>query len=410
MSPVNRLCFICCLLLSAYTGKAQDADYYLQGTIGNYPIAMRISCFDDSSCDTRYYYKKVLKDIVLDGTKKGNHVVLSTSKYNETAVRETFDLQLQADQSFTGTWISGSKKLPVKLSPIEVATIKNPYRSVKEVSDEEDSDPYSYLRSSLLSFVRDSVSKYKNKELVWFHEKGSGVSFFRLGNGFSPVQLQKINPILDTLHIENAMNELSCSGPWGGGIEFTIDVKYLDNNLIGFYVFASWSCGGAHPDFGGSGYLLELHTGRRFDIDDILAFDASATTEEQSGFDKYSAYHNDFFAPGLTALMIKEHGFEAAKTDEDCDYTDPEIWKYPSWQFTETGIEFTPFFARAMRACEDPYPLPFSLLKQYKNPGFRMRFRAQHQSNNANSRYCKAIPAVPFFTHIYLKERYLYKL
>ena len=377
MPLITRLCLTLCLLLSVYTGKAQEASYYLQGTVGSYPIAMRISCFEDSSCsDTRYYYKKVLKDIVLDGNRNGKHFTLHTSEYNKEAVRETFDLQQQGDETFTGSWTSGNKKLPVKLSSIKTAAIHHPYKSAKEVGKEAVADAYEYLRSSLLSFVRDSVTKYKNKELVWLHEKGSGFSFFRLGNGFSTVQLQKINPLLEAIHLENAMNQLSCSSPWGGSIDFTVDVSYLDNNLFAFHIFASWSCGGAHPDFGGNGYLIELNTGRQFDIDDILAFDTSVTTEARSGFDKYSQYRSDFFAPKLMALMSKVHGFEAPKSEEDCDYTDVEIWDFPSWKFTPEGIEFTPIFGRVMRACENAYLLPFGQLQPYKNPAFPYKFPA----------------------------------
>lgn len=376
MPLLTRLSLILFLLLSvAYSGKAQEASYYLQGTVGSYPIAMRISCYEDSSCsDTRYYYKKVLKDIVLDGKRNGTHFTLHTSEYNKEAVRETFDLQQQPDESFTGTWTSGGRKLPVKLTPISAAAVHHPYKSAKEVNKEPAADAYEYLRSSLLTFVRDSVTKYKNRQLVWLHEKGSGVSFFRLGNGFSAVQLQKVNPLLEAIHLENAMNQLSCSSPWGGSIDFTVDVSYLDNNLLAFHIFASWSCGGAHPDFGGTGYLTDLNTGRQFDLEDILAFDASVTTEAKSGFDKYSQYRSDFLAPKLMALMIKAHGFEAPKSDEDCDYTDVEIWDFPSWKFTAEGIAFTPIFGRVMRACENEYLLPFSLLQPFKNPAFPYKF------------------------------------
>ncbi len=376
MPFITRLTLtLCLILLSVCTGGAQEASYYLQGTVGSYPIAMRISCFEDSSCsDTRYYYKKVLKDIVLEGRRNGKHFILHTSEYNKEAVSETFDLRQQQDEVFTGTWTSGNKKLPVKLAAIKISAIHHPYQPVKEISKEAATDAYEYLRSSLLTFVRDSVTKHKNKELVWFHEKKSSFSFFRLGNGFSALQLQKINPLLEAIQLENAMSQLSCSSPWGGSIDFTVDVSYLDNNLLAFHIFASWSCGGAHPDFGGTGYLLELNTGRRFDIDDILAFDASVTTEARSGFDKYSQYRSDFFAPKIMALMSKAHGFEAPKSEDDCDYTDVDIWDFPSWRFTPEGIAFTPIFARVMRACENEFLLPFDQLQAYKNPAFPYKF------------------------------------
>jgi hypothetical protein len=365
---------ILCLLLPSYKGATQEF-HYLQGTIGSSPVAMRISCYNDTDCsDTRYYYKKTLKDIVLEGTNNGNHYTLGTSKYSETAARETFDLQLQPDQSFTGTWTCKGKNQPVKLKPIDTALIKSTYKPAKAISENIRSDSYEYLRFASLSFIRDSVTKYKDKELVWLHEKGSDMSFFRLGNGFSPLQRKKINTVLDNVHITEAMNQLTCSGPWGGTIEFTVNVGYLNDHLLGFNIFSSWNCGGAHPDFGGTGYLLGLNTGKQFDLDDILAFDASVTTEAKSSFDKYSQYRHDFFASKLMALMIKVHGFEKPANEDDCDYTDQEIWDFPSWEFTEKGILFTPIFGRAMRACEDAYLLTFDQLRIYKNPEFPYTF------------------------------------
>lgn len=375
MSLLQKYILVICCLFLTLPAKAQDKTYYLQGSIGNYPIAMRITCYNDTDCaGSRYYYRKTMKDIVLDGEKKGNHFTIGTSKYNEDA-HEMFDLQQQADQSFTGTWSSGKKKLPVKLQAINTASISNPFKSIKIEKDLLD-DPYEYLRATSLGFVKDSVTKQGNKELVWFHEKASAVSFFRLGNGFSPLQLQKTNAQLDQVHLESALSQLSCSGPWGGSIDFTVHIGYLDENLLGFDIFSSWDCGGAHPDFGGKGYLLELNTGHRFDIDDILAFDASVTTEARSGFDAFSKYRGDFFAPKLLALMDKAHHFKEPKSDDDCSYTEAELWVFPAWQYSTEGISFIPGFPRVMRACEEPFLLTFEQLKAYRNPKFPYPFPA----------------------------------
>lgn len=375
MSLFTKTGMIYCLLLLALPGRAQEYAY-LHGTIGAYPIAMRISCYNDTDCgDTRYYYKKMLKDIVLEGNRNGKHYILRTSEYG-TEPRETFDLNEQADHSFTGTWSAGNKKLPVKLQPLRKTDVRTVPAFVKNSDNEGLSDPYEYLRASNLLLVRDSVIRYKNKEFVWFREKASDMSLFRLGNGFSPEQLKKINPLLDEIQLTEAMNQMSCSGFSGGSIDFTVNISYLDEHLLGFRIFSSWFCGGAHPDFGGQGYLLELNTGKQFDLDDILAFDTSAVSEARGGFDRFSDYRNNFFAPKMLELMTQAQGFEKPKEEEEdqCDYTDTEIWDYPSWEFGEEGISFTPIFGRAMRACEEAFLLTFEQLKAYKNPKFRYSF------------------------------------
>ncbi|MNR41055.1 hypothetical protein D3C85_1594000 [compost metagenome] len=70
-------------------------------------------------------------------------------------------------------------------------------------------------------------------------------------------------------------------------------------------------------------------------------------------------------------MLNSEFHFEKPKDDDDpCDYTDEEYWDFPSWNYTEKGIEFTPIFYRAARSCEEPYLVPFEKLKKYKNPKF----------------------------------------
>jgi hypothetical protein len=78
--------------------------------------------------------------------------------------------------------------------------------------------------------------------------------------------MQFINPFLEEILLENAMNQLSCSSDWeyskGSDIETDIHFQYLDRNLFSFSIFQSWFCGGFHPDFGKTSYLLDLTNGK----------------------------------------------------------------------------------------------------------------------------------------------------
>jgi hypothetical protein len=57
-------------------------------------------------------------------------------------------------------------------------------------------------------------------------------------------------------------------------------------------------------------------------------------------------------------------------SDDNCDYTDLDSWDFVSWNFTEKGIEFIPYFYRAARNCEEPFLVTFEKLSSYKNKYF----------------------------------------
>lgn len=338
---------------------------------------MKINCYEGDCGDSRYFYLNKGKDISLQGNVKGNHYTFYTSNYenDKEVVHEKFEL-VKDGNDFSGTWTNnGGKPLTVKLSVIDIKHVKNKFDQYPAVQNLKDDNPYDYLRSSGLNFIQDSVVKYKDKEIDWFHETHSDVPFFSLGNGFSKDVKDRINPMLEDKRITEALNSLGCAGRWGDGeIDYTITVGYLDENLLGFYVFTNYDCGGAHPDFGGEGTLLDLHNGNSYELDDIIAFDKSVTSEKQSGFDTFSAYRTNFFAPQLMALQKTINKIDTYRKEDECDYMNTDIWTFPSWNFTEKGIEFTPSFARVARACEEPFLIPFSKLAAYKNAKFPYKF------------------------------------
>lgn len=336
--------------------------YQLQGTIGTVSIYMNIDDYsddnpnDDRSLMGRYFYQSSLKDIVLWGNNKNNtYSLVVESGVDE--VSETFTLTRKGN-SFEGKWVnSKGKMLPVVLTPIDIDNIKNPYANIDYIEKVKAEDSYNYARSSFVKLNRDSVSQMKDKSIIWFSEKHCDAPFFRLGNGFEKNQVAIINPVLDQIHFENILNQLSCSSSWnysdGTGIEYTTSIDYLDNNLIGFEVFSSWFCGGAHPDFGGVGYLLDLNSGKSYDLKDIYEIDAET----------------------IYKLINEQENFQKPASDDDyCDYTELEYWEYARWTISEDGVHFTPYFYRAARACEESFLVPFSKLRPYKEQDFPYNF------------------------------------
>lgn len=355
---MKRIVFILFLLWNTSAALAESV-FNLRGTIGNLPVYLQLEEFTSNEnpnvtiADGTYFYEKQLKDIVLRGTKNGNAYSLFLNRDGKN-----FDERIVVNASgagkFVGTWTSKSgKSLPVSLELLDVSKINNPYKNYDFVRN---LDPFEYARTAFFKLKRDSVTSKKGKSFVWFSETHCEAALFRLGNGFSKQTLELINPRLDSIHFQQIFEQLTCASyenvSSGSNIYYQTDISYLSEDLLGFSIFSAYDCGGAHPDQGSQGYLVDLHSGKFYDLED--AYNISAAS--------------------LLKLENSIHQFKKPKSDDECDYTDAEIWKYPSWNFTEKGIEFTPIFPRFMRACEEDFLIPFSALKPFRKASFPYSF------------------------------------
>ncbi|MBP1224213.1 hypothetical protein [Flavobacterium sp. 1355] len=350
----------------------QDKTYYLEGTLDKSKIFMTVQVYksdNETSLNAVYFYRNSLKDIKLEGKLKDGNNFTFYFKPGDI-ITEKFYLK-KSGNNFDGFWYDAKEKqLAVHLEPVNFDNYKS------NITIRFDDERLNLVKYKFLEFKKQKTTIYNNKEIIWYSEKHCSSDFFRLGNNFSEKNKAVINPVLEEIHIQNTLNQLSCSSSFeysnGQGIEGSTSIKFLNANLLGFEIFSSYYCGGAHPDFGGSGYLIDLNSGKNYEIDDIIAFDKSATTEKESDFSAFSKYRSTYFAPKLLAVLNSQEHFEKPKnTDDDpCDYTNEEYWDFPSWSYTEKGIEFTPIFYRAARSCEESFLVPFEKLKKFKNPKF----------------------------------------
>jgi hypothetical protein len=371
------LILLCCL---PAIGISQQA-YTLEGTLGKNRIYLFFEDYsttaDNKLGEVRYFYQSQLKDILLNGTRTGDRFEFFFKRGSGDMVVEKFSL-VKKGNAFTGTWENEKgNKLPVTLQIVNVDSARKRFES--PMVDLPDDHLPDLIRSAYLTFKADSIATFSGKKIEWFSEKHCHAPFFRLGEGFSETVKKTVNPVLEKLHYELAINQLGCTSYFdsndGHGIEYSISIGYLDDNLLGFEIFSYWSCGGAHPDGGGQGFLIDLHSGKEYEIDDVIAFDKSVTTEQRGGFNTYAAYRTNFFAPAIFKLINSEQHFKQPTTEDDnCDYTDLERWDFISWKFTKQGIGFTPYFPRVSRNCEETFLVPFEKLKPYRNPEFPYAF------------------------------------
>ena len=349
------------------------------GYIGKSEIYFYLPCDvtkpinDDNTCDYgSYFYRKFLQNIGLEEalppTKKYKLNLQVKHAFEDNAKpEELFKLNYKKGQ-LVGYWKHRNKKLPVTLKPF-------PHKE-KSVDAEE---VFTKLRSKFLTYRRREIQKVSRlkKELVWITEEHTGSKMFRLGNGFSAESRKRVNPLLDKAQENDALFELTCVSRWeyGSGVESLVNkVTYLSDDLLGYSNYSSYFCGGAHPDFGTSHYLIDLHTGKYYTLDDIVKFQKNVPKDTNNNWEERDKY-NELVAKKLRELAYKANGMELKEkkklADDEYDPYSLSHWENMDWSYEKDGIRFFLEFSSVSRCARgDSYLIPFELLEPYKNPAF----------------------------------------
>lgn len=297
------------------------------GTIGNYPIHLEVTSYPHEKDSTSgelggyYFYDSKLISIPISGDFKKDKITLIDGYFFRP------ESVIDADEVFQltkkGNQLVGHFKLKDKTYNV--------------VLTETQQEPLEDFRNPKLTFIKDSIVKYKDKQLVWFHEKYSKLPLFRLGNGFTKAQRAKFNPILDAIHLEDAKDNLDCNS-W---FEISYHINLVNDKFISYLKYYSVYCGGAHPSHGNVAYNFNLKT-------------LDVVKDIESLYPKV-----DFFQK----LKDKYQHLENDVQDEECEtFVDDSYWTYKTWSLTAEGVLLIPNYPHAMSPCEDTYFLSYTEL------------------------------------------------
>lgn len=337
------------------------------GTLGDVKIHINLEK-DENNCWARYYYDSKLLDI--ESTECNiykniyniyiNHNI--DNKTKKASDGEHFVLNIK-NGTIDGTWQNNSSKSKV----VNLKISKGSYRK---------------FRNDNLNFSRDKIQNVsQNRQIIWIKENHSNILYPRLGNGFNNQDIAKTNNILEDIQKDMSMAYLTCVSrfDYGSGMETNNEVEFVGANFISISTSDNYYCGGAHPDFNSYGNLIELKSGKSYGIDEILAFDKIVPKykrgDSDEKFSKYAEYREKKFAPAIKRLIFEEQGWSLSQkfNEDECDYGDDDVWDFVSWYATKDGLAIVPIFARANRACEEPFVIPYNKLSKYKNPKFKYR-------------------------------------
>jgi hypothetical protein len=342
-----------CMLAIALKSSGQH-HLVLEGTIGKSPIVLMIEKGKENMYVT-YYHKDSPFDKELYGeqTKSGEIIVKNAefdSDKNRDTVYESMQIhEINKNAKWKGVWKDQKgNELPVLLTVLKT-------------------QDFPATKKSYFKYLNDSVSYDGKIQIQWNHETGSNIKSFKIISGYPDSILKKINAIIKEKQLEQINNFFSCFGNHNekGDYDYSIFHVFFTETIMSIEAYASWYCGGVHPDFSEMCYTIDAIKGAEIkDLDDIFLF--------SEGKEKYlpDSLFNDDRGKNIVRVLSKMYPKEMAKPDsasEDCDYSRPSDWNYPVWYFTKKGLYLGPSFPHALAACGGPNfsIIPYSLLDQY---------------------------------------------
>ena len=363
-----RLSSIIALLLLSCQLQAAEKSFLLEGNVGPYPVIMNLST-DGETCGAVYFYQSSLHDIHLEGSANGNKLTLYCNSYNKKLKRndtsETITVEVFGNNA-SGSWVNNEgKKLEVSLHTVNLATVVNPFFKLPYVIGQKAEDTYNYMRTASMKLKGDSLVKVGNITLEYVHIGKSPVMYPRIADGCDKEIMEKVNKLINNTLIENTCMYFSCSS-----YDFKLKNVFINTDVLSINTYTDYYCGGAYPDYGNDPLNLNLKTGNKLNLEDLLYL--SNTDVPSSESEKWLTYRGDVFAPKLIDLLrnlypkkMKEHGEDAT-----CNYNTKEAWSFPNWYITEKGLHLLPDFPHAAGICRNPgwSIIPFTEFKKHQNP------------------------------------------
>ncbi len=355
---IVSLCFI--------SHADESFDLLLEGKIGKASVVMELTV-NGTEVSGNYYYKRFKKSIPLEGTFIDASSIELVYEHWDT--KETFRIKEIGKGNeivYSGTWKNEEHATPLPVTLTVLDPLKIVLRNTLILKNKVST--YDYSRLADIQIIQDSVQTLNPEcSLVWLRDTLSGFSFFRIKPNMALKGIDSINKNMNDLQISNILSYLDCLG------EYTSEISslYMRGHVFSFALSGSYDCGGAHPDFGTTGYTYNMETGKTMELTDFLYF--GKTKADYPPKEDYK-FGSEVVGPGIVKLLTTLYPVDMkkpAKDDEgDCDYSDTDSWNYPAWYLTADGLYLYPYFYRAARNCdgaEFSY-IPYKVLQKYKNP------------------------------------------
>lgn len=353
---LSRPSAACVLLLACFAGVAQAQTQVWEGTLGKAPIIVKFDPpGDGGDLSGQYFYRKHRHGIDLVGARAADgSLALEEQIYVEgDGNRLRWELK-PGDDVVVGEWIGKGRRLPIRLRKVSTSTL--PATDDPALAELRASKPYLFLQLQGLTLKAGRLETTGGYRLQWWREPTSDIELFRVISGYPEAQLRAINLTLARKHWEQVQSYLDCTASPLSDHQSTTTLRYIGRDALSVSLFASYYCGGAHPDFGDGPLNLDPRTGRELALEDVLWLGKGTPPAYGEGSNQvWYDYRNDVFAPWVTEQMGRLYPEEfSGETDESCSYGMEDVWDFPTWYITAKGVYLGAIFPRVGRVCDNP--------------------------------------------------------
>jgi hypothetical protein len=349
-----------------------------KGTIGSYPVYMNFDyATENGDIGGGYFYESKTAMIAINGQMFGDELILKTEPMSDEDV-EIFKLS-RVGIHLNGTWKYHGRQLNVSLEEVDPSTVQL-YGPSNALLWKEGFTPFESIRMSFAEFIpMDSVTQLKNGiELSWYKEKHWDLELFRITKGLPGATMQWINKELEAIQTESFLHYGNCVD-MGNGAEYFASVNdyFIDADFLSLEVIHSWSCGGAHPDFGSHQVNLDLKNRRALTSEDLVQF-PGVLLKTEDNFTEWAEYRAEFgtrinnYIKALYPGHMPPPGVPVEELEE-CNYNDPSVWEFSEVRITPDGLKVGAYFPRYARSCDDPEwsYIPYDVIEEFINPAYR---------------------------------------
>ena len=344
--------------LTTFCAKAEPQAW--QGQVGSAPIVMELDISPTSDdVNGRYFYRKYNADIPLIGKKAedGKLHLAERSWRDEDKLEFNHIVLSPAGKGWQGKWQGPEATLPVTLKPLDASMLA----TVKIKDSSWVSLPYDLAKRAGMRLKAGEKQNFMGYALEWMEEPATKTKMFRVRDGFSGKTLNRINAMLEERQWQEIYLYFGCSMGNKDSFDFdqTVTPRFLNTRLLSVSIFTSYYCGGAHPDFSDNPLNLNIESGKRLELEDLLWLKSGEPqlSRNADGRRKDFEYENKVLAPWLAKTMADLYPQKVVSPHNEeysCNYADTEIWNLSVWYLTPKGIYISPHFARAARNCEYP--------------------------------------------------------
>ena len=345
-------------LLSTQAAPSSDGVYI--GTLGSSAVVLKLETFSSDDVSATYYYRRVGRNIELNGSSKAN----GTFKLTEVTLPDREDLaRLELTLSganLSGTWaeLKGKQRVyTVKLSKVttsDFAAAKYPNTPAFKRWTLE--NPLDALRFDA-PFKTAKLEMIGGKRVQWLTEPKSKIVFPRL-----PQASASANNALLLVHYRVASQQLQCELD---DYQYTPTIGLYSSRLLSVSGQAVYYCGGAHPDDFADNFTFDLRTTKELTLEDLYRFTPIAKPVDQSS-EAYAKYR-EARAAVLQGLITAKYGGMLKGLDAQCKdvYATDNNLSYLTWYLTTKGLVVESSLPHVAAACENSYELPYSSLMRY---------------------------------------------